>query len=173
MAALMFCDDFQTCANREPQQWDERIVVPNAVHIIAASSPGQLPDSMVTAKQAFQNDGFYLLGGFYRLGCPSTGSPRVWSNVGANKPTAEPSKPDFVDCSALPAFQGSRNRRQQDFIRDVEVLQALAYTPRTLSGLPVELNSAESLCYRLGPKIRGIQLRDQAQRPIGQNRISR
>jgi len=173
MAALMFCDDFQARSHRESQQWDERIVVPNAVHIIAACSPGQLPDSLVSPKQPFQNDGFYLLGGFHHLGCPSTGSPRVWSNVGANEPTAEPSEPDFGDCFVLPALQGSRNCRQQDFIREAEVLQALAYTPRTLSGLPVELKSAESLCYRLGAKIRGIQLRDQAQRPIGQNRISR
>lgn len=172
MAALMFCDDFQARADREPQQWDERILVPNAVHIIAACSSGQLPDSLVSAKQTFQNDGFYLLGGFYRLGCPSTGSPGVWSNVGANEPTAEPSEPDFGDRSVLPVLQGSRNRRQQDFIREAEVLQALAYTPRTLPGLPVELKRTESLCYRLGATIRGVQLRDEAQRPIGQNRIS-
>jgi len=56
----------------------------------------------------------------------------------------------------LAAFQGNRNHWQKDFIRDAEVLQALAYTPRALPGLPVELNSAESFSNRLGASIGGI-----------------
>jgi hypothetical protein len=165
MAALMFRDDFQARTNPEPQQWDEGIPVANAIHIVIACSPGQLPGSLVTAKKSLQNDWFYLPGGFYFPGCPGTRSSRVWSNVGTNEPPAEPAESDFVDRAALAAFHGSGNCRQKDFIPHAEVLQALAYTPRTLPRLPVELNRAESLCNGLGAAIGSVQLGHQALRP--------
>jgi len=127
----MFCDDFQARANREAQQWDEGIPVANAVHIVVARSPRQLSGSLVTAKKTLQNDGFYMLGGFYLLGCPSPRSTGVCSDVCTNEPPAEPAESDFVDWSVFAAFQGSRNCRQDSLIPQPEVLQALAYTPRT------------------------------------------
>jgi hypothetical protein len=155
MPALMLRDDFQARANSETQQWDERILEPDTVYVVVHCSPDQLPDALVTAKKRLQNGGFHLLGGFYLLGCPSTRSPGVWSNVAANEPTAEPAETDVVDWSALSAFQSSSNRGQIDFIRYAEVLQTLAYTPGTLPGLPIELYRIESFCDRLGASIGG------------------
>ena len=131
MAARMFGDDFQARANREPQQWDEGIPVANAVHIVGACLPRQLSGGLVTAKKTIQNDGFYMLGGFYLLGCPSPRSSDVLRNVGTNEPAAEPAETDFLDLSVWLAFQGSGKLRQHDFIPSPEVIEALAYTPRT------------------------------------------
>src|SRR5262249_61649593 len=68
MSVLMLCDDFQTCANGETQQWDERILEPDAVHIVAARSLDQLPGSLVTAEKRFQNEGINLAGRCYLPG---------------------------------------------------------------------------------------------------------
>jgi len=172
MTTLMFCDDFQTCANCEPQEWDEGILVPNAVHVVVACLPDQRSGSFSTPKKSLQNSGFYLLGGFYFVGCPGTLSSRVWSNVRTNEPAAEPAKSYFLDWSVLAAFQSRRNCRQKDFVPDSEVFQALADTPRISPGLPVELGAAESCCNRLGTPIGGVQFRDEAQRPLGPTGIS-
>ena len=167
MPALVLRDNFQAGANRESHQRDEGILIANTVHIVVACAPDQLADSLVTAKKRLQNDGFYLLGRFYLFGGARTGSPRVRSNIGAYEPAAQPAQVDFFDGSVLAAFQRNRNRWQKDFIRDAEVLQALTYTPRTLAGLPVELNSTESFCQRFRAPISDVQFRDKAQRPIG------
>ena len=163
MTTLMFCDDFQTCANCEPQEWDEGILVPNAVHVVVACLPDQRSGSFSTPKKSLQNSGFYLLGGFYFVGRPGTLSSRVWSNVRTNEPAAEPAKSYFLDWSVLAAFQSRRNCRQKDFVSDSEVFQALADTPRISPGLPVELGAAESCCNRLGTPIGGVQFRDEPQ----------
>jgi len=172
MTTLMFCDDFQTCANCEPQEWDEGILVPNAVHVVVACLPDQRSGSFSTPKKSLQNSGFYLLGGFYFVGCPGTLSSWVWSNVRTNEPAAEPAKSYFLDWSVLAAFQSRRNCRQKDFVSDSEVFQALADTPRISPGLPVKLGAAESCCNRLGTPIGDVQFRDEAQRPLGPTGIS-
>ena len=161
----MLHDNLQARADREPQQWDEGIPVPNAVHIVIAGSPDQLSDSLVTATQSFQNHGIYLLGGFYLLRRPSTSSTRVRGNVCANEPTAEPAKADLVYCSVLAAIQGNRNRWHKDLICDPEVLHALSDAPGAQPGLPVELDSAECFSNRLGAPISSIQLGNKTQRP--------
>ncbi len=172
MTALMLRDDFQARANSKTQQRDERILESDAVHIVVACSPDQLSGRFVTPKKGVQDEGFYLPAGFYLLGCPGTGPTGVGSNVGANEPTAEPAETDFVDCSRSAAIQSSRNRGQVDFVSKAQMLQALAYTPRTLPRLPIELNSVESSRHTLAAAIGGIQLGDEAHRPIGQNRIA-
>jgi len=126
----MFCDDFQTCANCEPQEWDEGILVPDTVHVVVACLPDQRSGRLRTSKKSLQNTGFYLLGGFYFVGCPGTRSSRVWSNVRTNEPAAEPPKSYFVDRSVRAAFQSRSNGRHQDFVSDSEVFQTLADAPR-------------------------------------------
>jgi hypothetical protein len=168
----MLCDDFQTRANCEPQEWNEGILVPNAVHVVVACLPDQRSGTFSTPMKSLQNSGFYLLGGFYFVVCPGTLSSRVWSNVCANEPAAEPAKSYFVDWTVLAIFQSLSNYRQKDFVSDSEVLQALADTPRIPPGLPVELGAAESCCNRLGTPIGGVQFGDEAQRPLGPTGIS-
>jgi hypothetical protein len=168
----MFCDDFQTRANCEPQEWDEGILVPNAIHVVVACLPDQRSSSFRTPMKSFQNSGFYLLGGFYFVGRLGTLSSRVWSNVRANEPAAEPAESYFVDWSVLATFQSRSNCRQKDFVSDSEVLETLADTPRIPPGLPVELDAAESFCNRVGTPIGGVQFGDEAQRPLGPTGIS-
>jgi hypothetical protein len=156
MTTLMSCDDFKPCTNREPQQWDEGILVMNAVHVVVARLPDQRSGSFGTPKKSVQNDGFYSLAGLYLCRRPGTSSSRVGGNVRTDEPAAEPAESYFVDWSVLPSFQGSRNCRQKDFISDAEVFQALAYTPRILPGLPAESGGAESSCKKLGTSIGGV-----------------
>jgi hypothetical protein len=61
MTALMLRDDFQARANSESQQRDERILEPDAVHIVGACSSDQLSCRFVTAKKRLQNEGSDLL----------------------------------------------------------------------------------------------------------------
>jgi hypothetical protein len=112
MTIRVFCDDFQTRANCEPQEWDEGILVPNAVHVVVACLSDQRSSSFSTPMKSLQNSGFYLFGGFYFVGCPGTLSSMIWSNIRANEPAAEPAKSYFLDWSVLAAFQSRRNRRQ-------------------------------------------------------------
>jgi len=163
----MFRDYFEARSDCEPQQREEWILVPNAIHVVAACSPDQVSGRLVASKKPFQNAWLYLLGRFYFLGRSRSGSTRIWSDEVANEPAAEPTELDFVDCFALATFQGLRNCWYEGFIGDSEMLQALTYAPRPWPGLPVELRSAESLRNRFGASIGGIQFVDQARRPMG------
>ena len=156
----MLDDNFQSGANSETQQWDKGIPEPDAVHIIIACSPDQLSGSLVSPKKHLQNGWFYVLGGQYLLGGLSTGPPGIWSNVGANEPTGEPPKTEVVDSPALAALQSARDRWQIDFIRDAEVLQALAHAPSAWPGLPIELNRIEFFCNGLCALVGGIYFSD-------------
>ena len=168
MAARMFRDDFQTRANREPQQGNEGILVANVVYIVAACLPHQRSGGFGAPKKTLHNARFHLPGGFYLLGYLGALSSRVWSNVRANEPAAEPAESYFLDRSMWLAFQGCRKQRHQDFIPSPEVLEALSDTPRTLTGLPVELGGVQSCCHRLGTPIGGVQFTEKAQRPLRQ-----
>ena len=118
----MFRDDFKTCANREPEQWNEGIPVTNPVHVVVARLLDQRSGSFCTPKKTVQNAGICLPNGSYfsRRSCAS--ASRIRSNVCTDEPAAEPAKRYLVDRPTLAPFQSSTEDRHEDFISDAEVL---------------------------------------------------
>jgi hypothetical protein len=94
--------------------------------------------------------------------------PRIWSNVPAYEPTAEPAKRDLVDWPVLASFQRSTQDRHENFISDAEVFQALPYAPSILPGLPVQLDGIESSRYNFSTPVGSVQFRNEPQGPFGQ-----
>src|SRR5579872_404892 len=137
MTSRVFGDSFQAYSDCEPQQWKEGILVPNAVHVVVACLPNKNSGALGAPKKGLQNAWFYLHGGHYFLRRACTRSTRIWSNVRADEPCADPARSYFLNWFARPPFESSSKLRHHDFIHQIEVIEALADTPSARSGLPV------------------------------------
>src|SRR5262249_20654878 len=105
--------------------------------------------------------------GVYSLRRPGTCSARICSNVCANEPSTEPAESYLLNWRVRTALQSSGKLRHHDFIPGLKMLEALGDTPRTWSGLPVQLERAQSCCDGFSTPISSVQFRKNARRPLG------
>jgi hypothetical protein len=127
MTTLVLGNDFEAHAKREPQQWNEGVLVPNAVRRRSCLPASPMLGQPRTPKK---DDRFHLPGGFYLLRRPGTCSARIWSNVRANEPSVEPAEGYLFDWSARPAFRAAESSCTMISFSGPEVLEALADTPK-------------------------------------------
>src|SRR5689334_6594489 len=101
MAVVVACDDLETGADREPDQWNERIPESHPIHIDSASTDDDVADPAVTRDEAVEDRDVDPAGD--RNGLPRRAAARLLRrrvDVSPNEPAPEPPGPDFVDCSA-------------------------------------------------------------------------
>lgn len=158
----MTADDFESRTDSETKYWNKRILESDAIYVVSAGATDRFTHCLVAGPEAFEDGEFDS-----RLGHNFLGRPRAFSlgrglDKAANKPAGQPSRLYLLHGSDRFAFQSCRERRQIDFIRDAQMLQALPDTPCTLGGPPVELLNRERAHQFAGPAIGIVELAHQA-----------
>ena len=163
--------DLQSCSDGEAHQRKEGILKSNAIDVVCARPADQIPGDIVAPEKHVENGRIGLRG---RRNFPGRSSlaTRRRLDISADEPSAEPSGGDVLHWRWRSIGQRLRYRRQIDFVRHLEVMQALANAPDVFCRLPIELFRGQATRENGGPPAGGIQLVDQAYRPGGQLGIS-
>jgi len=85
----------------------------------------------------------------------------------ANKPAPEPSGSNLLDWRIRFPVDRRGDGQQIGFVRDAEMLETLAHTPRVGRRLPIELFLGEFSDELLGGMVVGVQVRSKADGPSG------
>jgi hypothetical protein len=163
--------DFQACSDTEAQQRDEGIRKSNAIYVIGARPADEIACDIVAPEKQVENGGVDVRG---RCDVSGRATPLATGrrlDIRADEPSAEPSGSDVLHWRWRSIVQPTRDRRQIDFVGQVEVLQALANAPDAFFRLPVKLLWTQPTCEVAGPSVGGIQFVDQVYRPRRQSGI--
>ena len=167
MTAFMAENDLESGTDGQSNSRYKRIPKANAVDVFGARADHEFPAGFVSGEKASENGSANVRRG------PDLGWSRSslgdWRRLdkAANKPAPEPSGSNLLDRGIRFIFNGHGDGRQIGFVRDAEMLHALAHTPRAGRRLPIELFLGESSDQLPGGLVVGVQVRSKADGPSG------
>jgi hypothetical protein len=165
MTAFMADNDLESGTDGESNSRDKRIPKANAVDVYGARTDHEFPAGFVSGEKAFENGSANVRGGpDLRWSGSSLGNRRRLDKA-ANKPAPEPSGSNLLDRRMRFPVDRHGDGRQIGFIRDAEMFETLAHTPRAGRRLPIELFLGEFGDELPGRLIVGVQVRSKADGP--------
>jgi hypothetical protein len=167
MTAFMADNDLESGTDGESYSWDKRIPKANAVEVFGARAHDEFPAGFVSGEKAFENASANVRRGPDLRWSRSSLGDRRRLDKAANKPAPEPSGSNLLDRRIRFAGDRYRHGRQIGFVRDAEMLETLAHTPRAGRWLPIELFLGESSYELPGGLVVGVQVRNKADGPSG------
>jgi hypothetical protein len=167
MTAFMADNDLESGTDGEANSRDKRIPKANAVDVFSARADDEFPAGFVSGEKAFENGSANVrCGPDLRWSRSSLGDWRRLDKA-ANKPAPEPSGSNLLDRRIRILVDRHGNRRQIGFVRDANMLETLAHTPRAGRQLPIELFLGEFSDELSGGQVVGVQVRSKADGPSG------
>jgi len=165
MTAFMADNDLESGTDGESNSRDKWIPKANAVDVFGARADHELPAGFVSGEKTFENGSANVSHGPDLRWSRSSLGDRRWLDKAANKPALEPSGNNLLDRRIRGPVDRHGDGRQIGFVRDAEMLQTLAHTPRAGRRLPIELFLGEFSDELLGGLIVGVQIRSKADGP--------
>ena len=167
MTAFMADNDLKSGTDGESNSRDKRIPKANAVDVFGARVDHEFPAGFVSGEKAFENRSANVgRGPDPRWSWSSLGDRRRLDKA-ANKPAPEPSGGYLLDRRIRFLVDRRGDGRQIGFVRDAEMLETLAHTPRAGRRSPIELFFGEFSDELPGGLVVGVQVRSKADGPCG------
>lgn len=167
MTAFMADNDLEYGTDGESNSRDKRIPKANAVDVFGARADREFPAGFVSGEKAFENREANARRGPDLHWSRSSLGDRRRLDKAANKPAPEPSGSNLLDRRNWFPVDRHGDGRQIGFVRDAEMLETLAHTPRAGRRLPIELFLAELSDELPGGLVVGVQVRSKADGPSG------
>jgi len=167
MTAFMADNDLQSGTDGESNSRDERIPKANAVDVFGARADHEFPAGFVSGEKAFENGSVNMRRGPDLHWSRSSLGNRRRLDKAANKPASKPPGGNLLDWRIRLLVDRYGDGRQIGFVRDAEMLETLAHTPRVGRRLPIELFLGEFSDELLGGLVVDVQIRSKADGPSG------
>ena len=167
MTAFMADNDLESGTDGESNSRDKRIPKANAVDVFGARADHKFPAGFVSGEKAFENGSANVRRGPDLRWSRSSLGDRRRLDKAANKPAPEPSGSNLLDRRIRLLIDCHGDGRQIGFVRDAEMLETLAHTPRAGRRLPIQLFLGEFSDELLGGLVVGVQVRSKADGPSG------
>src|SRR5262249_42205855 len=163
MTAFMADNDLECGTDGESNSRDQGIPKANAVDVFGAGADHEFPAGFVSGKKPFEDGIAHVGRGPDLRWSPRSLGDRRRLDKAANKPAPEPSGSNLLDGRIR--FPGDRrgDGRQVGFVRNAEMLEALAHAPRAGRRLPIELSLGEFSGELPGGLVVGVQVRSKAE----------
>jgi len=158
-------DDLESGTDGESNSRDKRIPKVNAVDVFGARTDHEFPAGFVSGEKAFENGSANVRRWPDPRWSRSSLGDRGRLDKAANEPAPEPSGSDLLDRRIRFPVDRHGDGRQIGFVRDAEMLETLAHTPRAGSRLPIELFLGEFSDELLGGLVVGVHVRSKVDGP--------
>ena len=167
MTAFMADNDLESRTDGESNSRNKRIPKANSVDIFSLHASHEFPAGFVSGEEPCENGCANVRGRPDLRWRRSPLGDRRRLDKAPNEPEPEPTGSNLLDRRIRLLLYCPGDGRQIGFVRDAEMLETLAHTPRAGRRLPIELFLGEVSDELLGGLVVGVQVRSEADGPSG------